>query len=106
MNIRVRRSLLICAITASLSSTLVRAGVTLSHPYHGVTRIVRTETAPRPENMNIVEIDLTDPGIHFKLSPGHPPTPNTFNDETRVQTTLAYMSQEGAQLAVNVHFFD
>jgi hypothetical protein len=82
------------------------AAVTVSQPYRGVTRIVRTETQPRPENMNIVEIDLTDPGIHFKLSPANPPSPNTYSNETQVQTTLAYMNQEGAQLAVNVHFFD
>src|SRR6185436_10563551 len=55
---------------------------------------------------NIFEIDLSDPAIDFKLSPANPPSPNTFNNETRVQTTLDYMNQEGAQLAVNVHFFD
>jgi Phosphodiester glycosidase len=82
------------------------AEVTVTSPYQGITRTYRTETLPRPQNINVVEIDLTNPNISFKLSPGNPPTDNIFNSETRGQTTLDFLLQEQAQLAVNVHFFD
>src|SRR5438128_9791250 len=99
MRRRDRASVLNCATIALISWAGVRAAAAVSHPYRGITVIVRTESSPRPENMNIVEIDLTDPDIHFKLSPAKPPAPNTFNNETQVQTTLAYLNQEAAQLA-------
>jgi exopolysaccharide biosynthesis protein len=49
--------------------------------------------------MHIVEIDLAAPGIGFKLtSPGGPL-------ETVRQTTLDFLNQEHAQVAINGHFF-
>ena len=96
-----------CAtILALLTADLARAAVVISYPYSGVTQIDRTETVPRAENMHILMIDLTNPGIHFQLSPANPPSPNTYNSETRVQTTLAYLTQTQAQYAVNTAFFD
>jgi exopolysaccharide biosynthesis protein len=89
-----------------LSVSSLRATILVSQPYRGITLIHRSETSPRPENMNIVEIDLTDPGIQFKLSPATPPSPNTFGSETSVQQTLAYMNQQQAQMAVNISYFD
>ena len=50
----------------------------------------------------MIIIDLKAPGIGFKLSPDNGGAPG----ETLTQTTLAYLSQENAQLAVNVHFFN
>src|SRR5437870_198881 len=71
----------------------------VSNPFVGVTLITRTETSPRPETMHIVEIDLTAPGIRFELSP-----PGGTLEAVR-QTTLGFLSQEQAQLAINGHFF-
>jgi exopolysaccharide biosynthesis protein len=49
--------------------------------------------------MHIVKIDLTAPGIGFAVTaPG-----GTL--ETVRQTTLAFLNQEHAQLAINSHFF-
>jgi exopolysaccharide biosynthesis protein len=49
--------------------------------------------------MHIVQIDLNAPGIHFKLTaPG-----GTM--ETVRNTTVGFLSEEHAQLAVNAHFF-
>jgi hypothetical protein len=79
---------------------------TITQPYRGITVIHRIETSPRPENIHVVKINLADPAIRFKLSPGTPPIPNQFSTETRVQTTLDFLIQEKAQLAINVHFFD
>jgi len=49
--------------------------------------------------MHIVQIDLAAPGLRFKLSP-----PDGGREVVR-QTTLDYLAQEGAQLAINAHYF-
>jgi hypothetical protein len=71
-------------------------------PYAGITLIRRSVTQPdlpRAVNMKILQIDLTAPGIRFKLSPP------AGSLEVVTQTTLDFLTQEGAQLAVNVHFY-
>jgi len=76
-----------------------QGGVITTHPYLGVTYITQTETSPRPETMHIVEVDLTAPGISFALT-----APGGTQDTVR-QTTLNYLSQENAQVAINGNFF-
>jgi exopolysaccharide biosynthesis protein len=49
--------------------------------------------------MHIVRIDLTEPGIAFKLTAPDGPL------ETVRQTTLDFLNQEHAQVAINSHFF-
>ena len=76
------------------------AGVeTIEHPFLGVTHITRTDTSPRNMNIHIVKIDLTAPGISFKL------TPHSGTRDTVRETTLAYLNQQLAQVAVNINFF-
>jgi Phosphodiester glycosidase len=72
---------------------------TVRRPFVGVTTITRTETTPRNVRMHIVQIDLNAPGIHFKLTPPGGPM------ETMRDTTVDFLSQEHAQVAVNAHFF-
>jgi len=99
MNRRTRcLSVLALAMLAGRIAEL-RAATVLEHPFLGVTLITRTETSPRVENIHIVQVDLTSPGIGFKL------TPPGGTMETVRQTTLAFLNQEHAQLAVNSHFF-
>ncbi len=86
--------LLAMCVLASAQSTQ-----TAEEPYVGVTIIRRTDTSPRVQKMILVKIDLAAPGIRFKLSP-----PGGARETVR-QTTLAFLEQEGAQLAVNCHFF-
>jgi hypothetical protein len=71
----------------------------VAHPYVGITYVDRTESAPRALHMHIAQIDLTAPGLRFKLSPPAGPR------EVVRQTTLEFMTQEHAQLAVNAHYF-
>ena len=71
----------------------------VTHPYLGITYVDRTESAPRALHMHIVQIDLTAPGLRFKLSP-----PGGAREVVR-QTTLAFLTQERAQLAINAHYF-
>lgn len=88
---------------------------TITNPWLGVTRITQSLALAAPvdqtpgsgllahtANVNVVKIDLTAPGIAFKMSPDN----GAAAGETTTQRTLAFMSQEGAQLAVNTHFFN
>ena len=75
------------------------ADVRVTHPYRGITYIERTVASPRLLRMRIVQIDLTTPGVRFKLSPQKGPR------EVVRQTTVAFLRQEHAQIAVNAHFF-
>src|SRR5258705_13959783 len=77
----------------------LQASTIVENPFVGVTLITRTETSPRTETIHIAQIDLTAPGIGFKL------TPPGGTLETVRQTTLGYLNQEHAQLAINSHFF-
>ena len=70
----------------------------VDHPFLGVTHITRTETSPRSVTMHIVRIDLTIPGISFRL------TPPGGTRETVRQTTLSYLNAQQAEVAVNGHF--
>jgi exopolysaccharide biosynthesis protein len=79
--------------------TILWAAETVDHPFLGITSIVRTETAPRRVTMHIVLIDLTAHGIRFKL------TPPGGSLETIRQTTLNFLNQQHAQVAINAHFF-
>lgn len=71
----------------------------VSQPFEGVTHIVRSATAPRNVNIHVVLIELAAPGIAFKLTP-----PAGSRDTVR-QTTLEFLNQQQAQVAINVHFF-
>ena len=75
------------------------AAETVQHPFRGVTYIERVETAPRALRMHVVKIDLATPGIAFKLSP-----PGGTLETVR-QTTLEFLLQEHAQVAINAHYF-
>jgi len=77
----------------------LRAEQRVTHPYLGIAYVDRTETAPRALHMHVVQIDLTAPGLRFRLSP-----PAGGREVVR-QTTLAFLTAEHAQLAVNAHFF-
>ena len=68
-------------------------------PFVGVTYFDRAVTAPRPLRMHVAQIDLTAPGIRFKVSP-----PGGAREVER-QTTLEFAGTERAQLAINAHFF-
>ncbi len=77
----------------------IRAETVVSHPYPGVTLATLHETSPRNFTARAVTIDLSTPGLRFRL------TPPSGKLETLRQTTLEFARQEKAQLAINVHFF-
>lgn len=85
----------LACLTAADSSSVDR-------PFLGVTHIFRTGSLPefpRDVKIHLVKIDLTAPGLSFKVTP-----PGGTRDVLR-RTTLDYMKQEEAQVAINLHFF-
>jgi hypothetical protein len=95
----IRLCLWFSTVIISLFAVITQAAVVVTHPYQGITYISRTETSPRAINMHIVLVNLGDPNISFKLTP-----PGGTHDTVR-QTTLDYLNQEHAQVAINCHFF-
>lgn len=73
----------------------------VSEPFEGVTYIHRNVTQPRLLDIHIVKIDLSANGISFKVSPHNGTAPG----DTNLQTSRAFLEQEGAQIAVNGSFF-
>lgn len=91
---------LLCGIVAACSIAAATQGEShVTQPYLGITYIDRVDTSPRVLHMHIAQIDLESPGLRFKVSP-----PGGSREVVR-QTTLEYMKAEGAQLAINAHFF-
>ena len=70
-----------------------------AEPFVGVAYFDRADTSPRPLRMHVAQINLRAPGIRFKVSP-----PGGDREVVR-QTTLEFLQQERAQLAINAHFF-
>lgn len=75
------------------------AAVSVTRPFVGITVIARSEVVPRNVLINVALVDLTAPGISFKLTP-----PGGTRDTVR-QTTVEFLDQVKAQIAINVHFF-
>jgi exopolysaccharide biosynthesis protein len=84
---------------ALLLSAQAWGAETVAHPYRGVTYVVRSETSPRHIVAHVVLLDLRSDGLRFKL------TPPSGSRECVRQTTLEFLRQEHAQIAVNTHFF-
>lgn len=70
-----------------------------TQPFVGITYAARNVTEPRPLRMHVAQIDLRAPGIRFKVSP-----PGGDREVIR-QSTLDFLKQERAQVAINGHFF-
>src|SRR5262245_32048301 len=85
-----------CAIVAVVG---LCASQDASHPYPGVAYIDRVETTPRAWHAHVVQIDLTSPGLRFKVS-----APAGSREVVR-QSTLDFLKSEGAQIAINAHYF-
>src|SRR5262245_1408065 len=95
----VRVVTVICAILVSVSATNLHGTDLIDHPFLGVTHITRSETMPRNLRMHVVMIDLSLHGIRSEMtSPG-----GTLEAVRR--TTLDFLTQKQAQVAINGHFF-
>ena len=71
----------------------------MTTPWLGVSYIDRTASSPRGIHLHVAQVDLGAPGIRFTLSP------HAGSLEVVRQTTLEFLKQEHAQLAINAHYF-
>lgn len=97
---RLRRVWTAAVLASLLAATSgPRAQSSVASPYIGVTVIERIEATPRPVRMHIAQIDTKAPGVRFRVS-----SPGGGREVVR-QSTLAFLQEVGAQLAINAHFF-
>lgn len=95
-----QRPQLAAALVLALGACAAFAETRVEHPFRGVTHLIRTEAGPpRKITMHIVRVDLDTPGLSFRL------TPPAGSRETIRQTTLEFLREQKAQIAVNAHFF-
>jgi Phosphodiester glycosidase len=122
--------LIVASGLALWGSTGVEAQTVVTPLFPGITHIERTEQyppfqcpgcpAPTPNprlaRMNILLVDLTSPGVHFKLTPPGENLPAVAPGSTTPnwpvvpfevvrQRTLDFLYTSHAQAAINVHFF-
>ncbi len=88
----VTRLLLVLALAA-------RAETVTEAPFAGVTHVHHMEVGSRNADAHVVVIDLAQPGLRFHVSP-----PGGTRETIR-QTTLEFLREEHAQVAINAHFF-
>lgn len=89
--------LLLLAATAHESTAVSR----VSEPFAGVRYTVRTQTAPRPLSIHILEIDGTHPGVSFLVTPSN----GAAAGENAPQTVRAFATQHKTQIAINGTFY-
>lgn len=95
-----RLVLLAAALLAVLPATgASSAAWQATQPFAGVTYFDKSASEPRPLHMHVAQIDLQAPGIAFKVSP-----PGGDREVIR-QSTLDFLTQERAQIAINAHYF-
>lgn len=89
--------LVVCGPAAAVDGAESR---TVSQPFIGVTHTRIDTTVPRKLVMNLVEIDLTVPGIGFAVTPSNGSTAG----ETVGRTTRQFLTEQAVQVAVNGGF--
>ena len=72
-----------------------------SMPFAGVTYLHRVMETPKREDMRIVIIDLTAPGIRFEVTGGNGDAPG----HTDYEPTREFVGRIGAQIGINGGFF-
>jgi len=98
---RIVGQLLVLLYLFQLASVAGAATNEITEPYQGIRLIHSRSTVPRLVDMWIAEIDMSAPGLDFKVTPSNGALPG----DTTPQTTRAFATQEGAQLAINANFF-
>jgi hypothetical protein len=96
-----------------LSAAEALAGILVAQPFIGVThyQIVKahneptsspTFAFPRELVVNLIEIDLTAPGVQFRMQPGNGALPG----EVTRSTTRNFVNSISAQIGINGDFYD
>jgi len=90
-------------LTSTVAGIRAQAHVVETTPFLGVKLYSIKQTAPRPLNIQLLEIDLAQADLRFRVSPRDLGLPN--GDETITQTTRQYINEQSAQIGINTTFF-
>jgi len=96
-------------IALLLLAPTLHAEQNIYEPFLGVTIREINFDKPRPLVIRVAEIDLKHPDISFLVTPGNGDPngdePGDPNNETTRQTTLKFLEEQNAQVAINATFF-
>jgi hypothetical protein len=70
--------------------------------FHGVWHVRDVRQSPRPMVISVVEIDLSEPGIEFLVTP---PKPVASGHTMAAQMTSEFLAEHRLQLAINANYF-
>lgn len=90
--------LLLIALVAR-SATASAPTDAVARGYDGIVLTDRTLTVPRPARLLVAQVDLRARGLRVVVSPP------SGRRETVRESTLDFLTRQGAALAVNAHFF-
>src|SRR5262245_54633703 len=76
-----------------------------TRPYEGITYRLEVRSEP-PLHLFVAEIDLTNPRIHLRVSPGGPDPDGKGEWETSLMKPSKVSRREDFDLAVNGDFFE
>src|SRR5688572_22189513 len=91
-------------LTAGAEPAAKAAETVVQEPYRGVRHVEYKSMSPRPIRVNLIQIDLTAPGIGFLVTPHNPAGGRATMKESTLQFLNAHKDR-GARIAVNAHFF-
>lgn len=93
------RSIVLCVVALIALLSRPATGWQITQPFEGITYSARSATDPRPLRMHVAQIDLEAPGIRFQVS-----APGGDREVVR-ESTLDFLKQQRAQVAINAHYF-
>jgi hypothetical protein len=107
--VTLKRTLSTALLAILLLTSAIHAEDRVTQPFLGIILHEITYDQPRPLVIHVVEIDLAAKGISFLVTPGNGDPngdePGDPNNETTRQTTLTFLNEQNAQLAINASFF-
>jgi hypothetical protein len=88
---------LICPARGEISAT--------NHPFPGIAYYAETRTNP-PTHLFVAEIDLANPKVHLRVSPGGPDPDGPGPWQTTLMPPTKIAAREGMDFVINGDFFD
>lgn len=89
-------------VRRDVASTVIPARDIAPDDKEAKDKFLKEKNAPQTA-IEIVEIDLSTPGLRFLVTPPTPGGPN--GDETKTQTTRDFVAEQKAQIGINGSFF-
>ncbi len=104
---RLRAQLLSAMVVSNLAlvSSVQGEISTTNHPFSGIAYYSETRTNP-PTRLFVAEIDLTNPKVHLRVSPGGPDPDGPGQWQTTLMPPTKIAARDGMDFVINGDFFD